>query len=425
MDAALIVASYGILRIRSASTSCQPPIERYSEANLDQIAMWAETVYQLPQIGLVARFSGRRGRAWMTAFWSGAEQRVRDQFLAGLREEGCHRPWTPPAPRVRPPELPVPRRRRVGDYEAALIIAGAALAEIRELADPARPASERLGRDTLQHIWQLADRTHNLPSVARTSRFVPQGIGRRPMDWEWGIDSPEVRERMQGWIAQAGCRWSPPTRVDRILRRAERRDRGERNRPPDRPRAWDRLTDPFGWPVRTGPLRRPVPPAARIVRPIDAETFVAWTIGCDEPSGQRDALAAWTIGHLAPGPVHFLMAEPDRSRRRSEHPDGLSWFHALLTMSDGTQLTGSRRLAARLVDALPATLPRPQQFRLAHQIVRRAKIDLRRPGSLGAWESRHADACSVERCGAPPYPHSWRNRPAAWCPVDPQPGPPF
>lgn len=429
VDAALIVAAFGLLRLRGAATSCQPPAERYSEANLDEIALWAETVYQLPQIGRVARFSRRKGRDWMTAFWSAAGQPVRDRFLAGLREEGYHRRWTHPVPQVSPPARPLPRRRsrlgwrrRVGDYQAALIVAGAVLAEIRELADPGRPASERLDRSTLQRIHRLADRAHNLPGVARMSRWVPQGIGRRPLDYEWSIDSPEVRERMRGWIAQAGCRWGPPTRPDRVRRREQRRELREQRRPPGRPRPWDRLTDLFGWPVRTGRWRRPVPPAARTIAAIDAETFVAWTIGRNDPSEERDAAAAWTVGHLAPGPVHFVMAVPSRPDRQSAQR-GLSSYLVLLMMSDGKQIAESRLLDPQQVAALPVTLPRPQQYRLAHRIQRRAKLGHR--GSLYLWERRHEDSCSLECCGVPPLPNPSRNRPPEWCPVDPEPGPAF
>lgn len=118
--------------------------------------------------------------------------------------------------------------RRIDDAEAAAVLAGRALVEIRYLAGPVQPPRERADGETLDRIRFLADLCHNMPALTRTGRGWRAGRGARPMAWTWNTASPEGQALILEWIEQAGYRWTPPPALPAARKRLPRRTARQR-----------------------------------------------------------------------------------------------------------------------------------------------------------------------------------------------------
>jgi hypothetical protein len=104
----------------------------------------------------------------------------------------------------------------------------------------------------------------------------------------------------------------------------------------------------------------------------------------------------WLRAHLDPAAVHFLFPDPAEYYWPSE-AGPISWWQcrALLVMSDGEQVSSSLGVLPETFLALPSTVPRRLQRRLALT----ARLLERDPG---LWGRDHEPDCSLERCGYMP-----------------------
>ncbi len=274
--------------------------------------------------------------------------------------------------------------REIDDAEAAAIIAGRALVEIRYLTRQTQPPDERANVDNLDRIGFLADLCHNLPGIAHQSGRNRAARKVRAMQWTWNTTGPEGQALMLGWIDQAGCRWTPPPPLP-IPQKG----------PPRLP-AWQRIGLPGTWPVRTPPGRAPLPRQARVLKALDTDAICAVY---EEAGRLRLGLgkgAPWLRAHLDPRATHYLV--PDPAPCYWPDPNGkICWWQcrALLRMTDGEQVSSTVAVLPETFAALPAHVPRSQQ----HRLLRLARATQR---DTHLWGLDHQAECDPQRCGYTP-----------------------
>jgi hypothetical protein len=99
--------------------------------------------------------------------------------------------------------------------------------------------------------------------------------------------------------------------------------------------------------------------------------------------------------HLDPTVAHYLFPDP----ADYYWPDDGPWWQCrvLLRMVDGERITGSLAVLPETFTALPSTLPRIRQRRLA--------LTARMPErDYYLWFRDHEEDCSPQRCGYPAEP---------------------
>ncbi|MFC8722250.1 hypothetical protein [Kitasatospora sp. NPDC057198] len=292
-------------------------------------------------------------------------------------------------------------RRRASrlDRDVAALLAARALVEIRHLARRERSGAGDGTEEALEHIAFLADLAHNLPGVARPRRYAPSRPGAsprsreramdaRPMSWVWNTAGPRGRAWILRCLEEEGRNWTPPPPLPEYRRGPS----------PMTPR--QRVGLLLGrWPVRTPPGCRPLPAAANVLKVLDTEAVCALH---DEVRRLRLGLGGggpWLRAHLDPDGVHYLLPDP-ASYYWPGTPvgrGGISWWQCtgLLRMRDGEQVGGMVAVLPETFAALPSTLPRRQQLRLAHR-VRSTERD------VYLWGRDHRAECAPESCGYVP-----------------------
>ncbi|MFF3252718.1 hypothetical protein [Actinacidiphila glaucinigra] len=289
------------------------------------------------------------------------------------------------------------RARGIDDRELAALLADRALWEIRVLAVDARSQTgEDSSAEAVEKINNWADFCHAMLGVSkkhhwRPSRGTPsrreQAMLDRPMSYRWTVSSPERRAWIVRQIDSAGFDWTPPP-------------------PLPRPRIgvpalsmWQHLRLLKGWPVKTPPGRQRLPRQARVLKALDREAIFALY----EEAGRRrlglGKASPWLHAHLDPDAPHFLF--PDPADYYWPAPDtGRPWWQCrvLLRMVDGEQVGGSLAVLPETFTALPSTVPRLRQRRLA-LIARTTERD------AGLWNRDHKSDCGPETCGYAPAHH--------------------
>jgi hypothetical protein len=299
-----------------------------------------------------------------------------------------------------PSTPPIPRRglaRRFGfrvdevdDRTVAGLLAYHALTEIRSAARKSRRQPDTPAEEILEQVSFLADLAHNLPLIARpqgrrrpdhpgvTSRR-DRAMSARPMSWTWNTTGAQGREWMSRHIADAGYRWTPPPALP-----TPRKDFAQ----------WSlrqRLRLLAGWPVRTPPGRQPLPKQARMLKALDRDHMYALY---EEAGRERLGLGGSSprfYAHLHPAATHYLFPDPaDFYWPGDDRP----WWQCrvLLAMADGERITSSLAVLPNTFTALPSTVSRLRQRRLAL-----AARMLERDCHL--WYRDHEEACSPQRCG--------------------------
>ncbi|MDH6130205.1 hypothetical protein P3T39_007198 [Kitasatospora sp. GP82] len=146
-----------------------------------------------------------------------------------------------------------------------------------------------------------------------------------------------------------------------------------------------------GWPVKTPSGRPPLPREARVLKALDRDAIFALY---EEAGHLRLGLGAgspWLRAHLDPSGPHYLFPDP----ADYYWPDaGRRWWQCrvLLRMVNGEQVSGSVAMLPETFTALPSTLPRLRQRRLAH-IARATERD------SYLWGRDHKTHCGPEECG--------------------------
>ncbi|MEV6931933.1 hypothetical protein AB0M46_46620 [Dactylosporangium sp. NPDC051485] len=143
-----------------------------------------------------------------------------------------------------------------------------------------------------------------------------------------------------------------------------------------------------------------LPAEARVLKALDIDAICALH---EEAGRLRLGLGTggpWLRAHLDPDGVHYLVPDP-ASYYWPGNPDGkggtIRWWQctALLRMCDGEQVTGMIAVLPETFTALPSTLRRSEQLRLAH-VARTTERD------TYLWGRDHKADCSPQLCGYVP-----------------------
>ncbi|MGW7613814.1 hypothetical protein ACWGKW_42635 [Streptomyces sp. NPDC054766] len=291
------------------------------------------------------------------------------------------------------------RRESEFDRDIAALLAARAFIEIRHLAGSTRHESAASPEETLERIRFLANLGHNLPGVARPRPATPSRAGTGPGSWEqataarpmtgvWSTAGPKGQAWILRHIGQEGRTWTPPPPLP------------ERRKGPSPMTLRQRAGFLLGrWPVKTPVGRQPLPVEANVLKALDTETVCSLY---DEARRLRLGLGGggpWLRAHLDPAGVHYLLPNPTSYYwPGTPISDGeIGWWQctALLRMRDGEQVSGMVAVLPEAFTALPSTLPRRQQLRLAH----RARSTER---DAYLWGRDHKAECAPEFCGYVP-----------------------
>ncbi|MCC5580115.1 hypothetical protein IMZ11_31270 [Microtetraspora sp. AC03309] len=206
----------------------------------------------------------------------------------------------------------------------------------------------------------------------------------RPMSWTWNTAGPEGQAWILERISEDGYRWTPPPPLPTP------------GKGPALLSTRQRLGLLWGWPVKTPAGRQPLPHQARMLKAVDSAGIYALY---EEAGRLRLGLgkaSSWLRAHLDPSATHFLF--PDPAAYYWPDPDAARrWWQCrvLLQMVDGEQVTRSLAVLPETFIALPSTVSRIRQRRLA-QIARATER------STYLWRRDHQTDCSPERCGYVP-----------------------
>jgi hypothetical protein len=287
----------------------------------------------------------------------------------------------------------------IDDRELAVLLAARALVEIRYLAASAQQTpEENPPANALDRIRFLADLVHNMPLIAKPPTKRPtkrptrgkapnrreRAMEARPMSWTWNTCGHDGRAWITQHIEHAGRRWTPPPPLPTPRRGVPALSMRQRT---------DLLT---GWPVKAPPGRQPLPRHAQVLKGLDSEAVLALY---EEAGRLRLGLGKggpWLRAHLDPTATHFLF--PDPADYYWPGPDaGRRWWQCtvLLQMSDGEQVTGMLAVLPETFLALPSTVPRLHQRRLA-LIAQTTERDTYLLGRS------HESDCDPQRCGYTP-----------------------
>ncbi|MFI1308713.1 hypothetical protein ACH4TS_00870 [Streptomyces albidoflavus] len=150
------------------------------------------------------------------------------------------------------------------------------------------------------------------------------------------------------------------------------------------------------WPVRTPAGRRPLPAEANDLKSLATETVCALL---DDAHRLRLGLGGgeeWLRAHLDRDGVHYLFPDPATYYWPGTPVSGtpISWWQCtmLLRMGDGEQVRTMVAVLPESFTALPSTLPRRRQLRLAH----RARSTGR---DTYLWGREQRSRCVPEFCG--------------------------
>ncbi|WKX72536.1 hypothetical protein [Streptomyces sp. XD-27] len=276
----------------------------------------------------------------------------------------------------------------------AALLADRALWEIRILAVHARrQAEEDSSAEAVEKINNWADFRHAMLGISKPHRWRPsrgtpsrreQVMLDRPMSYRWNVSSPERRAWIVRQIDSAGFRWTPPPPLPMPRKGAPALS------------MWQQLGLLRGWTVKTPPGRQRLPRQARILKALDREAIFALY---EEAGRLRLGLgkdSPWLHAHLDSDAPHFLFPDP----AHYYWPDsgaGRPWWQCsvLLRMVDGEQVGGSLAVMPETFTALPSTVPRLRQRRLA-LIARTTERD------AWLWSRDHESYCGPDTCGYAP-----------------------
>ncbi len=283
------------------------------------------------------------------------------------------------------------RAGEIDDRELAGYLAAQVFLELRGLAGERRRLQDASPAEAVAGISGLAGFGGDLLGISRSgSRQPSRGFQRRrdramrdrPLSYVWESNGPDRQQWILRHVERAGFRWTPPPPLP-----TNRRGVPELT-------LRQRLGLLKGWRVWTPQGRQPLPRQARVLKELDREAIFALY---QEAGDLRLGLGygnPWLYAHLDPDAPHFLFPDPadyhwpDAERR---------WWECrvLLRMVDGEQVTGLLAVMPETFTALPSTVPRLRQLRLA-RVARAMEWD----GYL--WSRDHKPDCGPDSCGYEP-----------------------
>jgi hypothetical protein len=204
------------------------------------------------------------------------------------------------------------------------------------------------------------------------------------MSWTWNTCGPDGQAWITKQIKESGQQWTPPPPLPVPRKGVPAISSGQR------------IRSMAGWPVKTPPGCEPLPRQALVLKALDAEGVLALHREAGDLRLGLGSYSPWLQAHLDRAAVHFLFPDPAEYYWPSE-AGSISWWQcrALLVMSDGEQVSSSLAVLPDTFLALPSTVPRRLQRRLALT----ARLLERDPG---LWSKDHEPDCSPERCGYTP-----------------------
>ncbi|MFI2211316.1 hypothetical protein [Streptomyces sp. NPDC020141] len=287
-----------------------------------------------------------------------------------------------------------PHTGEIDDRELASYLASEALLELRRLASRAERLPEGASaREHTARIRELAEFAQAMLALSVSPPRQPahgtptrrdQAMWERPMSYRWGVLAPERRAWVLRRVERAGLSWTPPPPLPSPRKGVPELSPGQR------------LGLLAGWPVKPPPGRRPLPRPGRVLKLVDREAVLALHEEADRLRPGRNRPSRWLYAHLDPGAAHYLF--PDPAAHDWPDPDaGRSWWRCggLLRMADGEQVNGSLLVLPETFAALPSTVPRVRQRRLA-LISRLTERD------VYLWGRDHEPHCAPEACGYAP-----------------------
>jgi hypothetical protein len=200
----------------------------------------------------------------------------------------------------------------------------------------------------------------------------------RPMAYRWAVLGPERRAWVLKRVERAGFRWTPPPPLPTPRKGV----------PPLEPH--QRLAVLAGWPVKPPVGRRPLPPAARVLKALDGKTVAA----LHEEAARLGLgkLSAWTDAHIDVHAVHYIVPDPADGQWPDPATGPDRWECCLLVrMVDGEQVRTRLAVLPETFVALPSTVSRRQQRRLAF-VTRLVERD------TYLWGRDHRPQCGPQTC---------------------------
>jgi hypothetical protein len=276
----------------------------------------------------------------------------------------------------------------IDDRELAGYLAGQVFLEIRIVAGQRRRLQDVPPAEAVAGISGWAGFGRNLLGISQSGSWQPsrgfltrreQAMRKRPLSYEWEINGPERQQWILRHIEQAGFQWTPPPPLP-----TNRRGVPELT-------LRQRLGVLRGWPVRTPKGKQPLPRQARVLKELDREGIFALYQEAGHLRLGRGKGNPWLYAHLDPQGPHFLF--PDPPSYEWPNAERRQWLcGVLLRMIDGEQVGGSLAVMPETFTALPSTVPRLQQLRLA-TVARAMEWD----GYL--WSREHKPNCGPSSCG--------------------------
>ena len=277
-------------------------------------------------------------------------------------------------------------RRRIGDSEAAALLARYALLEIREMAWRCSTGQEEPSAYTCERIHLLAHLAHNLPGIAREAARWLGGRDRKEIHHVWSTAGPDGQAWILDTLESFGCAWTPPSDPQPV------------STEPPVLRPWQKVTTMVSWwPVHTPRFRKPLPRSARVLKEVSTDQIVAIH---EEAKRRRLGMGAdsvWLRAHLDPLAKHYLVPDPASYYWPTENR---RWWQCreLLRMKDGGQVTTSVAILPETFTALPdTTMPGREQRRFVH-LIRATRYH------LTVWGKEHKAECGQDQCGYDPAP---------------------
>ena len=206
----------------------------------------------------------------------------------------------------------------------------------------------------------------------------------RPMSYRWNVADDERRGWILGRVDKAGYRWTPPPALPTPRKGV----------PPFTLR--QHLSVLAGWPVRTPPGLRPLPRSARVLKALDRDGIFALYQEAEQGRLGLGRAHSWLYAHLDSEATHYVVPDP-ASYHWPDPEGGRRWWQCrvLVRMIDGERVDSTLAVLPETFTALPSTLPRRVQRRLALT----ARLTER---DIYLWSRDHDPICSPESCGYPP-----------------------
>ncbi len=208
----------------------------------------------------------------------------------------------------------------------------------------------------------------------------------RPMSYRWHTAGEGRRAWMLRVVERGGYDWTPPPPFPEYRRGAPE------------PNLLERVGLLAGWPVKYPGGQGPLPRTARVLKAVDRDGLFALYEEAERLALGLGKAGPWLYAHLDADAPCYVVPDPGRHPRSAPGADaerGPWECRILVRMTDGEVVTGSLAVLPETFAALPATVSRRRQRRLAFAALRTER-------DVYLWGRGHQDSCGPEHCGYTP-----------------------